>query len=856
MGNGGPGYGTITTPASSSFAISVGASTSWHTAQQFTSTGLSYYGGPSAYADDVIGWSDRGPSPTGESKPDVVNVGAFAFTPTSIMNTNGSGVYAWAFFGGTSEATPLTAGVAALVVQGLRSKGSTVNPFVVKDILMSTARDTGNDPFVQGAGRVNATAAVSLALGGSTLMRGAYSVSTDSSYQNLITALSPSETALSKLVGQPFSLTTQSFPEESWFAGSVGQGSSSSSSFTIKNPSAQGINISISSTSFKLVGTANFSRISAPGQNTYVNLTKAIGKIPNNIDLMVIREDFPFNAWYNSTVSRYYVDAVTRLRLQVYNWNDADHDGEVQTQEASLINTNYAWSDSEEVRISGPNLKFTGTPVIGVYQNPKINSYWTGATNKSASPIRFNIFVFYYKKASWDLLSFDHSSAGVGSSASNTFEATVSVPANTSPGIYEGFITLSGTNGQRTEIPVSVVVPLSPSSKGVPFVFGGPGADGVMYDNGAVYGATDFSWRFESGNWRIYKLEVIDKQVNQGTVKIDWINPTTSMNILIMNPEGRIVASSVPPGLFKSLTRDFIQLLPITPSPSNDYLGYSPLSKLNWGGGFAPSQNNGPSSSILQFPINKTGTYTIVIHNTVYSGLSPFERFVGTVELSTVLPIQGPPSVRLQPPSSPVRGFVSIPLNVTGSGVSSVNFSIDFGSSVDITGNKSLTMDTRNLADGAHTVSVTASDVVGHSTTQNFRVIVLNSPPRIFVGNPINGSTVAGRVNISFYPQSAYVSSVRVRIDDQAFPSSGTSYTWDTSKVPDGVHTLQIFAVDQAGNNSTTLVSFRTNTQALVAQREQIGTLSSILTFAAGGFVVVAVSAAIAIYRRRQPWRY
>src|SRR2546430_11216788 len=43
MGNGGPGYGTITSPASNSFAISVGASTSWHVASQFSSTGLSYY---------------------------------------------------------------------------------------------------------------------------------------------------------------------------------------------------------------------------------------------------------------------------------------------------------------------------------------------------------------------------------------------------------------------------------------------------------------------------------------------------------------------------------------------------------------------------------------------------------------------------------------------------------------------------------------------------------------------------------------------------------------------------------------------------------------------------------------------
>jgi len=856
MGNGGPGYGTITTPASSSFAISVGASTSWHTATQFASTGLPYYGGSSAYYDDVIGWSDRGPSLTGESKPDVVNVGAFAFTPKDVMAANGSGTNAWSFFGGTSQATPLTAGVAALVVQALRSRGSQTDPFLVKDIIMSTARDTGNDPFVQGSGRVNASAAVSYALGGSSLMKGVFSVSNTATYQNLLPSLQPSLASLSKIVGQPFSLPSQASPEESWLAGSVLPGGTSSSTFTLLNPTAQQLQVSVSSTSYKLLGSSNFSRVSTPGQSTFINLTKAIGRLPSNVDLMVIREDFPFGAWYNSSASRYYVDAVTRLRLQAYNWRDLNHDGQVQTGETSLINTNYAWGDAEEVRISSPNLKFTDTPLLGVYQNPKYDSYWTGKTNKSASPVTFNIYVYYYKRVAWDWVSFDRSTLGVGPSSSGAFQATVSVPPTASPGVYEGFITLSGTNGQRTQVPVSVVVPIVPKTKGVPFVFGGSGSDGVMYDNGAIYGATDFSWRYESGNWRTYKLTVNDKQVNQGTVKVDWTNPATSINILILSPEGKIIASSVPPGLYKSITRDFIQVIPLTASPSNDYLGISGLSSLGWSGGFAPSQNNGPASSILQFPLNETGDYTVIVHNTVYSGLAPFERFTGTIELSTVLPIQESPTLKAQFPANPVRGTVSIPFNVTGVGISSVSYSLDLGPSNDLTGNNSLKIDTRSLTDGPHTVTLTAIDLVGHVTTQNFKLVVLNAPPKVFVGNPINGSTVSGRVNVTFYPQTNYVSSIKLQIDNNTFPLSGTRYTWDSRSVPDGLHALRIRVVDQAGNNSTTLVIFRTNSQALAAQIEQLRAFGNYLTIAAGALVVVVAAAGVAYYRRRQPWRY
>ena len=771
------------------------------------------------------------------------------------MAATGNGAEAWAFFGGTSQATPLTAGVAALIIQALRSRETSFDAFTVKNILMSTAKDTGNDPFVQGAGRVNASAAVSYALSGSSLMKGVFSVSNDATYQNLLQSLSGSEASLSKVVGQPLSLPSQGAPEESWFAGNVEQGTSSTATFTVQNPSAVQMDVSLSSTAFRLVGTANFSRVSTPGQSTFVNLTKAIGKIPIGIDLMVVREDFPFNAWYNSTVSKYYADAVTRLRLQVYNWKDSNFDGTPQTPETSLINTGYAWGDAEEVRISGPGLKFTDTPLVGVYQNPTYDSYWTGGTNKSASPVTFNIYVFFYKKVSWSWVSFDRIAVQVGPASSAPFQATVSVPVNASAGVYEDFITLSGSNGQRTQVPVSLVVPLNPSKKGVPFVFGAS-ADGVMYDNGAVYGASDFSWRYESGNWRTYKLVVSDKGVNQGSVKVDWTSPSTSINLLVMNPEGKIIASSVPPGLFKSITREFIQLVPLTPSPSNDYLPTSGFSSLGWSGGFVPSQNNGASSSILQFPIDETGTYTIVVHNTVYSGEGPFERFVGTVEVNTVLPIQGSPSVKVGFPDTPVRGTISMPVKVTGSSVSSVTYSIDFASPVDFTGNNSLTIDTKTLGDGPHTLTVTATDLVGHTALQSFQLVVLNTPPRIFIGNPINGSTVTGRVNITFTPESSYVSSFKLQVDGNTFTPSGTSYSWDSLSVPDGLHTLRVIAADQAGNNSTTLVTFRTNGQALAAQAAQVRTLTTYLTLATGGIVVLAVAAAVMLYRRRKPWAY
>jgi hypothetical protein len=165
--------GTLGSPSTNTDVIAAGAST------QFRSYAQTGYGSAALakgyVSNNISALSSGGFAQTGARTVDVVAPGDLGWALCSPNTTlyqdctdyetpaQGSPIQD---FGGTSEAAPLTAGEAALVIQAYRSThgGKTPTPAVVKQIIMSTATDLNAPTSEQGAGLINALAAVQLAL--------------------------------------------------------------------------------------------------------------------------------------------------------------------------------------------------------------------------------------------------------------------------------------------------------------------------------------------------------------------------------------------------------------------------------------------------------------------------------------------------------------------------------------------------------------------------------------------------------------------------------------------------------------------------------------------------------------------
>ena len=195
-----------------------------------------------------------------------------------------------------------------------------------------------------------------------------------------------------------------------------------------------------------------------------------------------------------------------------------------------------------------------------------------------SKPVPFEVAVRYYQKVPWSWITKLDVSA-------SKLTASITVPATTVPGVYEGLIQVTdGSYGSI--IPISVVVPIIAPGRI-------RGLDTTsLYSNYAVYGGFDWSWRYEAGDWRTFAI-IVPNGVHEIGVSVIWSDPYTNIQAHLTSPTGYLVASS-----------DY----PTTENVGNGkFLWYT-----NTGG---PEEDISTGGAV-------PGLYLLVLHNTLYGGSS------------------------------------------------------------------------------------------------------------------------------------------------------------------------------------------------------------------------------------------
>jgi hypothetical protein len=250
-------------------------------------------------------------------------------------------------------AAPMVAGAAALVEEKLKARGLSPDPFQAKNILMSSAKDLNNDPFVQGAGRVDAFSALQI----TNNYTGSFSAYTTDTVTNILTQLAPTLKEYNGTFslfdnGQNLTKSVSNLPSQGegrWFAGPIEQGGTASTTIVVNNPSNIPISVNAASQTEQLIfrkevqNTTKLFQKDPVRTNTtqygfapnYHNVTKEFGPIPSDANLMVARINFPFKEFMNS--SEVFGNSLRIASIYAYDWIDANNDGKVSYNETTLI---------------------------------------------------------------------------------------------------------------------------------------------------------------------------------------------------------------------------------------------------------------------------------------------------------------------------------------------------------------------------------------------------------------------------------------------------------------------------------------------------------------------------------------
>ncbi|MBP12244.1 MAG: hypothetical protein CMA71_01710 [Euryarchaeota archaeon] len=526
IGNGGHGFGTTKSPGASNGVFSVGA---------FSSRSSGTWG-------QIAPWSNRGPNALGRMDPDVVAVG-WSATGDIPLNSMDDANSAWRSWGGTSLATPVAAGLMALVAEAwMYNLGDYPNSQEFRDLVMSTSDDRGYEPFTQGGGWFNVSKATKTLDGENGTWWATPSHWNSGTFQGQhrdanLNLLRPGEVQITEL------------------------------EFT--NPGDSEISLQLSPTSFSPLshearvwnstgnGTEDGENSSWDGyQSSRPDLLIPL-HLRNDSNTQLNPETRQLRARatidYSHFDNNQDRDSEERVFLEIMKWEDEDQDGiyVLDLDNDSMVDSE-DWTEEDELkevtywRSDGPNAEVRmGNPFQDSGDGLML-AVWNYNGQLSDEPVRIEIDWTTFGTDSDEWISVP-SEIILQPNESSVVPMTISVPVGADPGLHQHGLLISSnvlhpngtfiqsSNNRYWTLPVVTNVPWVG-----PFSLNARPLDGnvtnqTLYSEEWISGATRWDWRAESGDWRFLSIEWPEEWATGGTavIDVDWEdNPYTDIDVM------------------------------------------------------------------------------------------------------------------------------------------------------------------------------------------------------------------------------------------------------------------------------------------------------------------------------------
>jgi len=138
-----------------------------------------------------------------------------------------------------------------------------------------------------------------------------------------------------------------------------------------------------------------------------------------------------------------------------------------------------------------------------------------------------------------------------------------------------------------------------------------------------------------------------------------------------------------------------------------------------------------------------------------------------------------------------------------------VSYTVDGGSSQSLS--SPYEIDTSGWSEGSHTVTVTATDLAGHSTSSQYQFEIDDTEPYVEIISPENRLYSTDSLTLDYSSSDTNLAETFYSLNDETniSLSGSTSFTAE-----EGMNTIKLYANDTAGNLNSTNVDFEVDTVA------------------------------------------